>query len=84
MTAVPLSLTELIRQDTFVDWVLHPTSEREAYWQSYLKAFPNQEPVLAAARDYVLLLAIDTGRHKPTADQSSKMWEVVKRGMGKK
>ncbi|WP_146202289.1 hypothetical protein [Dyadobacter jejuensis] len=78
MKAVPFTLTELIRHDKFIDWVLNPDTIQDRYWHDYQVQFPESTGLIASAREYVLLLAVDTGRHKPSAEQSSKMWEVVK------
>jgi transmembrane sensor len=73
----PYSLTELIRNDDFIAWVRHPDEASEARWQEFLKNNPEKRSVVEDARGYVNLVAEDTGKHKPTAEQSRKMWSVV-------
>ena len=73
----PYSLTELIRNDEFIAWVRHPDSASEAQWRQFLADFPEKRKVVEDARGYVDLLAEDTGKHRPTIEQSTKMWRVV-------
>lgn len=75
------SLTELIRNDDFIAWVRHPDEASEARWQEFLRNNPEKRSVVEDARGYVNLVAEDTGKHKPTAEQSRKMWSVVESHM---
>jgi len=77
----PYSLTALIRSDDFIAWVLRPDENSEHHWQLFLKNYPEKTKVLNSAREYVILLAKDTGRHQPSIVQSNKMWEAVKSQM---
>lgn len=71
------SLTDLIQNDTFIDWVLHPTTESDAYWWAYSSVSEQNGRTVATARGYVSLLAEDTGRQKPNSIQSEQMWQVI-------
>jgi len=71
------ALTELIRHDAFIAWVLTPDAESNIYWKGYLEQYPDKKNTVASAREYVTLLAEDTGRNRPTEAQSSKMWKAV-------
>lgn len=75
----PHSLTSLIRDDEFIDWVLKPDSVKDEKWQRFLDKYPSKFKTVQSARDYVLILARDTGRHMPTVEQSKKMWEMVEK-----
>ena len=77
----PYSLTELIRNDDFIAWVLHPNAVNELRWMSFLDDCPQKQETVNSAREYVILLAKDTGRHLPTAGQTSKMWRAVESQM---
>ena len=77
----PYSLTALIRSDDFIAWVLRPDESSEHQWQLFLNQFPEKRKVVNSAREYVILLAKDTGRHQPNIVQSNKMWEAVKSQM---
>ncbi len=72
------SLTELIRDDDFIQWVKSPDTVSDAYWADIIKRYPERKKVIEMAKDYVLLIASDTGRHIPTEEQSRKMWTSVK------
>ncbi len=77
----PYSLTELIRNDDFIAWVLHPDEELDARWNVFLHDNPEKKNTVESAREYVILLARDTGRHMPTPQQSDKMRRMVEEHM---
>lgn len=73
----PHSLTSLIRNDEFIAWVLNPDPVKEQKWQHFLAKYPAKLTTVQSARDYVMILARDTGRHFPNTGQSEKMWRIV-------
>ena len=77
----PYTLTELIQHDDFIAWVLHPNEANEARWNKFLRDFPRKKMIVDQARNYVILLAEDTGRAKPSPQQRNKMWGVVEEFM---
>jgi len=72
------SLTNLIRDDAFIQWVKSPDEEANAYWEALMLQNPEKKKLIEMAREYVLLIAVDTGSHIPTDEQSRKMWQSVK------
>ncbi|WP_031528305.1 FecR family protein [Dyadobacter crusticola] len=81
MKYTPYSLTDLIRHDAFIAWVLNPDAESDSYWKGFLEQYPEKTKTVESAREYIYLLAEDTGKSKPTEAQSSKMWKVVEDSM---
>lgn len=81
MTHDPYSLTELIRSDEFIAWVMHPDALSDRKWQIFLEKNPDKKQTVEAAREYVILLAKDTGRDQPTKKQSKRMWNAVESQM---
>ncbi|MCF0039185.1 FecR family protein [Dyadobacter fanqingshengii] len=81
MTHDPYSLTELIRSDEFIAWVMHPDALSDRKWQIFLENNPDKKQTVEAAREYVILLARDTGRDQPTKKQSERMWNAVESQM---
>jgi transmembrane sensor len=77
----PYSLTELIRNDDFISWVMHPDALSESRWQLFLEKYPEKKRTVEAAREYVILLAKDTGRQEPSKTQSDRMWSIVESSM---
>ena len=77
MNRTPYTLTELIQNDDFIAWVLHPDEISDRHWQAYVAAFPEKKQTVEDAKGYVILLAEDTGRHNPTPEQSDRMRQVV-------
>lgn len=77
----PYSLTELIRNEAFIAWVMHPDELSDRKWQAFLEMNPGKRKTIESAREYVILLAKDTGRHQPTRKQSDRMWSAVESRM---
>ncbi|GHB82328.1 FecR family protein [Persicitalea jodogahamensis] len=77
MKQIPYTLTELIQSDDFISWVLHPDEASNRRWEEFLTTFPEKKETVENAKGYVILLAEDTGRHKPTPEQSDRMRQVV-------
>ncbi|MCF2491901.1 FecR family protein [Dyadobacter chenhuakuii] len=81
MTHDPYSLTELIRSDEFIAWVMRPDAHSNEKWRLFLENHPEKQRTIEAAREYVILLAKDTGRDQPTEKQSVRMWSAVESQM---
>jgi hypothetical protein len=77
----PYSLTELIRNEEFIAWVMHPDELSDRKWQLFLEKNPGKQSTIESAREYVVLLAKDTGRDQPTQKQSDRMWSIVESHM---
>ncbi|WP_342088225.1 FecR family protein [Dyadobacter sp. OTU695] len=77
----PYSLTELIRNEAFIAWVMHPDELSDRKWRAFLENNPGKRQTVDSAREYVILLAKDTGRHQPTQKQSDRMWSIVESHM---
>lgn len=80
----PYLLTELIRNDDFIRWVRNPTEDSNRRWEEIISALPRKKAVFESARQYVNIIADDTGKHLPTVNQSEKMWQAVKDGIRNK
>ncbi|CAG4990925.1 hypothetical protein DYBT9275_00641 [Dyadobacter sp. CECT 9275] len=80
----PFSLTELIRNDEFITWVLHPDSKSDLQWAAFLEQYPEKKKTVESARAYIILLAEDTGRSRPSQAQTDRMWKAVESGMSEK
>ncbi len=74
---VPFSLTDLLRNDDFNDWVRHPDEQSNQRWVAYLLQFPEQQNLVDMARTYVRVIAENTGKSLPDEQQSTKMWSEI-------
>jgi transmembrane sensor len=52
---------DLAVDDLFIQWVKYPTRESNAYWENWLRENPDQEAMVAEARELVMLLSQDEG-----------------------
>lgn len=57
MPNTPMTLNELLQDDSFIRWLLLDHPEDRAVWQQYLLQFPEQEPLIRQARRELALLA---------------------------
>lgn len=49
---------DFVWDESFRNWVLHPTPELDAYWAQWLLDHPLQSPVIQQAKEVVLLLKV--------------------------
>ncbi len=54
----PVTLEGLVWQESFRNWVLHPTPERNQFWQGWLTRNPALTDTVAQAREVVLALQV--------------------------
>lgn len=59
------TLTELVWQEDFRNWVLHPDTGQDQRWQDWLRRHPGQADILAQAREVVLALKV---KNRPITD----------------
>ncbi|MHA6248342.1 FecR family protein [Pontibacter sp. CAU 1760] len=53
------NVADFATDERFVDWVVAPTAESEAYWQNWLLKNPHKATTLHEARELVQMLAAD-------------------------
>lgn len=46
-------LIKYLDDEKFVDWIAHPTSEKDAYWASYIKENPEEESKIRILKKYL-------------------------------
>jgi transmembrane sensor len=56
MPNTPMTLNELLQDDSFIRWLLLDHPEDRAVWEQYLLNFPGQEPLVRQARRELALL----------------------------
>ncbi len=68
---------DLVLDENFQSWVLHPNDKTNAYWNRWLKNHPQCEGQIQEARDIVLLLQFteDTTANQDLVD----VWSKIKR-----
>lgn len=69
-SAVDFALDEQFRR-----WVISPTHEQEAYWQSFLDKHPEQQAVIDEARALVGRLTVNVETAAP--ETLRRMWAVI-------
>ncbi|GAB4040006.1 FecR family protein [Spirosoma jeollabukense] len=77
MKQASFSLVDFLEDPDFIAWVKHPDENQDAYWQQFLMAYPDKQPVVDTARQYVLVLAEQTGKNLPSAAQSQSMRQTI-------
>ena len=61
--------------ERFIRWVLEPTSPENSFWQNWLVIHPEQEIVIADARQLVLGMTLKP--HLPGDELMAGMWEQI-------
>lgn len=69
-SAVDFALDEQFRR-----WVISPTHDQEAYWQSFLAKHPEQQAVIDEARALVSRVRVNVEEASPATLQ--RMWAVI-------
>ena len=71
--------TEDYLQDAqFMDWVLHPTPEKNAFWQEWLKSYPEHRERILTAREVILSMQFKS--LEPTPDEYQEVLSGILRG----
>jgi transmembrane sensor len=78
MNYATYSAVDLALDDQFRRWVIDPTHEREAYWQSFLDKHPDQQAVVEEARMLVSRLIVNVEEASPETLQ--RMWAAIQQG----
>lgn len=47
------SVHDFLKDDFFIQWVLHPDSETNHFWQNWLSTHPEKKPVLQSAKMFI-------------------------------
>jgi len=53
MQSTRANITELLKNDYFVQWIVSPTAQSEHYWSKWLQSHPEQKKAIEAARQLV-------------------------------
>src|SRR5688500_15454100 len=66
------TVSDLITDPYFQDWILHPDTEKDAFWNSFISTRPDKTVVIEKAR--ALLQRIAFAEHMPTDEQVQQAW----------
>ncbi|GAB4022025.1 FecR family protein [Spirosoma koreense] len=78
MKQASYALIDFLEDPDFVSWVKHPNDQQDAYWQQFQEQYPDKKPLIELARQYVLALAEQTGRHQLTEADSESMRQTIR------
>lgn len=76
-----LVIDELVQDEYFIQSMLHPVPDSEAFWQHFLMEYPLQQPVVEAARQLVKDLRFE--KNKPAAGAKERVWEQAVKVAGR-
>jgi transmembrane sensor len=66
---------DFVTDESFIQWVKHPTPENDAFWRSWLSKHPEQESVISQARQIVVML--DFREIKAPEGKFLVLWEKI-------
>jgi transmembrane sensor len=47
------TLQDFLNDDGFIDWIINPTKEKNAFWQSYIISYPQKKDIIQKAADTI-------------------------------
>lgn len=75
---------ELIHEKTFILWCLFPTQELDAFYQDYLRLYPEDEAMLLAARNKVRKLRLHPQGAAMTPIEHAVLKNKIQQGIAKR
>lgn len=72
-----VNVDELLKNESFRDWVLKPASASDAYWPDFMARYPDQQPVIDQARSILLALDHDVRENHPTPEQYTRIYANI-------
>lgn len=75
---------ELIHEKTFILWCLFPTQELDAFYQDYLRLYPEDEAMLLAARNKVRKLRLHPQGAMMTPIEHAVLKNKIQQGIAKR
>ncbi|TMU56105.1 FecR family protein [Flagellimonas algicola] len=75
-------LTKYLDDEKFVDWIAHPTTEKDAYWANFIKENPEEESKIRILKEY--LGTLQASNEKLSQNQKQKILDqlYVRTGLG--
>lgn len=73
---------DFVLDQKFRQWVLHPDTECNLFWEKWLMQHPEKAAIIEEARE--LLLDINTHRHILYDEEENAMWKVIARQISEK
>ena len=75
---------EFIHDKTFILWCLFPTQELDAFYQDYLKLYPEDEAILLSAKNKVRKLQLRPQRAAMTSVEHDVLKNRIQQGIAKR
>jgi ferric-dicitrate binding protein FerR (iron transport regulator) len=66
---------DFLADDFFMEWVLRPDAENQAFWQTWQQHYPEKQQVIAEARG--MLLSLEYERHNIPAESYDRIWHAL-------
>lgn len=80
--AISEPVKKILKDPLFVLWCLSPTKESDERWKEYQEAHPEEQAVIAEARQIILSARMNTVHRSP--QESSILWVRIETGMKQK
>jgi ferric-dicitrate binding protein FerR (iron transport regulator) len=63
---------DFLADDFFMEWVLYPDAENQAFWQAWQQHYPEKQQIIAEAR--AMLLSLEYERHNMPVESYDRIW----------
>lgn len=70
---------DFLTDDFFLEWVLHPDTENQAFWEEWQRLYPEKQPLIAEAR--AMLLSVEYRQDKLPAESYDRIWHALQKKM---
>lgn len=70
---------DFVADDFFMEWVLRPDAENQAFWEAWQQHYPEKQQVIAEAR--VMLLSLEYERHNMPVESYDRIWHTLHKKM---
>ncbi len=74
------TVADFLADDFFMEWVLRPNEENQAFWQDWQQHYPEKQAVIAEAK--AMLLSLEYNRHNMPAESYDRIWHTLHDKMG--
>lgn len=69
------SAADFLADEFFMEWVLRPDAENQAFWEAWQQHYPEKQQIIAEAR--AMLLSLEYERHNMPAESYDRIWHSL-------
>jgi len=79
-----MNVSDLVRDDFFISWVVFKNSDANDFWENYIKNNPDQISIITEAKNWVLNLQYSTQSENLEIFDTQKLWNKIEENIAPK